>query len=134
MTVEYEYQISIGTLSSNLVNVQSLDGGEFPAPYVRFYDHVEIVTSLDGSVRALGLPHFTLDWGLLTDAQRDLLQAAYCPDALQASLYLSVPTNNNGGEYKTYLCWFNWPNEGEVTRENGTLQKFVVECTEAVLQ
>lgn len=132
MTEEYETEITIGTTLGDMVYIQSLQGGEFPAPYVRFFDYVEAVTNLDGSRRALGPPKFTLDWGNLEVAQRDILQAAYCADALQSTVYMSVPTNNNGGEYRTFRCFFNWPNEGEVTRENGILQKLVVECTEAV--
>ena len=134
MTIEYETQIKIGLTAGSMVFIQSLSGGEFPPPYVRFFDYVESVTNLDGSKRALGLPRFTLDWGVLEVAQRDILKAAYCPDALQSTVYMSVPTNNNGGEYLTFRCFFNWPAEGDVTRENDLLQKFVVECTEAVLQ
>jgi hypothetical protein len=134
---DYTTLVKIGTTAGNMVNVESLtdaSGLPFPGPYVKFYDYVEAIENQDGSKRALGLPHFTLDWGFITVAQRDVIKAAYCTNALQSQLYIEVPTNNSNSEVKTFLCWFNWPVEGDVTRENATLQKFVVECTEAVLQ
>jgi hypothetical protein len=134
---DYTTLVTIGTTAGSMVNFESLtdsSGLPFPGPYVRFWDYVEAVTNLDGSKTALGLPHFTLDFGLLTVAQRDVIKAAYCSNAMQSQMYVSVPTNNNNSELKTYLAWLNWPVEGDVTRESAQLQKFVIDCTEAVLQ
>ena len=134
---DYTTLVTIGTTLGNMVNFESLSDGSglpFPGPYVRFYDYSESITNLDGSKRALGKAHFTLDFGLLTVAQRDVIKAAYCTDALQSQVYIGVPTNQNNSELKTYLVWLNWPVEGDVTRESATLQKFVIDCTEAVLQ
>jgi hypothetical protein len=134
---DYTTLVEIGLTVGTMANIESLtdaSGFNLPGPYVKFYDYEDAVENQDYSKRALGLPHFTLDWGFLTVAQRDVIKAAYCSNALQTQLYVKVPTNNNNSETKTFLCWFNWPIEGDVTRENATLQKFVVECTGAVVQ
>jgi hypothetical protein len=134
---EYNCKVRIGTTLGNMLNIEALDDGTglpFAFPYVRFWDDVERITNNDGSIRALGLPHFELDFGVISILQRDVIKAAYCTNALQSQMYFEVPTNNNNSELKTYLAWLNWPAEGDVTRESSWLQKFVIQCTEAVLQ
>lgn len=114
MTFEYEYKIMIGANSGALVNIESLNSGDFPPPqYPPFIEYPRRELLADGTMRGLGLPRTRFAWAFLTQDQRDAL-AAYCTDLVSSTVSIEIQDNEAETTYNRYDCIMHWPAEDQL--------------------
>ena len=124
------YDIQIGATLVGMVNIETLNGGQMEAPKVRYYPGGESVVLGDGSKRWVGFPSATMTWGFISQANRDALRA-YCAGA-SATVYISIPVNDNQDEYVDFQATMFWPDEEE--RDASRRKEFVIEYKRLIEQ
>jgi hypothetical protein len=124
MTLEYEQAIKIGLTEAALTNIESLNSGDFPAPKQPFWDYPRREQLADLSWRGLGLPKFRLDFGIITQAQRDAL-AVYCTNLVSCPVFVELL--NNDDDTKRYSCVMVWPDEGSLDKVGDKIIGFAVD-------
>lgn len=130
-----QYSYAIGTTIDALANLEDIFAG-LPAPKHKFQSFASIVTLGDKTLKGIGLPIASWDWGLLENTSpiflyRDALRV-YCP-ATQASatVFIRTRTNDNVDEYKAFQATMAWP----LTEDKyaGRRVNFAIQFTHMVL-
>lgn len=124
------YSFEIGTTLGGMVNVETLDSGNLPAPKATYKPYSELIPLGNGSVRGTGYPTIVWKWGILSRSARDALRT-YCPGS-SALVYIKSQAIDSADAYVTYLAWMVWPEEED--RQASRRVEFSIEFRKPIEQ
>lgn len=108
------YDFKIGTFAGGVGAITNLESLATPVTPPRWFyrGDVERRKLASGLIRSLGLPVAEWRWGVISQAQRDMLRT-FCSGA-SAQVYIRTKTNNSSDAYANFLAMMVWPEEEEV--------------------